>query len=121
MSAYQHHLPVGYFPESDHYSHAFSYTLTRTNNYPLSLLPGYPYGKQNLGQPALKLSAIAAAAPLSDVWALADLDQEALLYPDGLNEKQPFVALTPVHKTVRNYLYFDFHVGSKKVTDWEGF
>jgi prepilin-type N-terminal cleavage/methylation domain-containing protein/prepilin-type processing-associated H-X9-DG protein len=118
---YAYHLPNDYSPESDNYAHAFSYTLSRTNNYPLSLLPGYPYGKQNLGLPALKLSTIAAAAPLSEVWALADLDQEALRYPDSLNDKQPFVALQPVHKTMRNYLYFDFHVGSKKVAGFENY
>ena len=30
-------------------------------------------------------------------------------------EKYKFIAINPVHKTVRNYLYFDWHVGTKKV------
>jgi len=113
--------PNGYNPESDNFAHAFSFTLTRPNNPPLDQLPGYPFGRRSAQQPALKLSDIAAAAPLSDVWALADMDLEAIEFPESLNEKVPFTAPKPVHKTVRNYLFFDFHVDSKKAGDWETF
>ncbi len=113
--------PNGYNPESDNFAHAFSFTLTRPNNSPLDQLPGYPFGRASAQQPALNLAAIAATAPLDQVWALADMDLQAIEYPDSLNEKEPFTAPQPVHKTVRNYLFFDFHVDSKKAGDWETF
>ena len=81
----------------------------------------YPLGRKKLKQPAMKLAEIAAAAPLSEIWAVADLDWEALEFPDSLNDKQPFVPEHPVHRGARNYLFFDMHVGAKKASDWETF
>jgi prepilin-type N-terminal cleavage/methylation domain-containing protein len=116
-----------YDPESDQGFHAFCYSLSRNNNPPMSQLNGlYPFGKKNQEQSSLKLSEIAAALPLSDAWALADLDWAAAGYSPGDsenaavfygNEKYAFMAMNPVHKTVRNFLYFDLHVGIQKVDE----
>ena len=116
-----------YNPESDNFASTFSYSLSRISNPPMSNLPGYPFGKSGQQQASLTLAAIGAAAPLDEVWALADLDWAALGIDDpvsaqnfGLNKYQ-FMAMNPLHKTVRNYLYFDMHVGSKKAGDPEDY
>jgi len=116
---YPHVAPNGYNPESDNYTHAFSCTLTRTNNPPLDQLPGVPFGRRINGQPALNLSQIAAAAPLSDVWVLADVDLESIAGDFG--DKQDYIAAKAAHLTARNYLFFDSHVAGKKVDGWENF
>ena len=119
---YIHAAPNGYNPESDNFTHAYSFTLTRSQNPPLDKLPGYPFGRRSFAQPALRLSDISAVAPLSDVWSLADLDMDATEFPGSLGaEKTPYVALTPVHRSARNYLFFDLHVGAKKAGSWETF
>lgn len=133
--AYDHDLPgnvaTNYSPVSDNYAHAYCYSITRTNRYPCTLLAGlgYPFGKQNTRQPPLKLSAIAAVVPLSDVWAVGDLDWEAFggtpanpPTPWGFGvDKWQYVPIRAVHKTVRNFLYFDFHVAAKKIVDPEDY
>jgi prepilin-type N-terminal cleavage/methylation domain-containing protein/prepilin-type processing-associated H-X9-DG protein len=111
--------PNGYNPESDNYTHAFSCTLSRTDNSPMDQLPGFPFGRKVNQQPALKLQQIAAAAPLSDVWVLADVDLEAIAGDFG--DKQNYIALRAAHVTGRNYLFFDSHVAGKKVDGWENF
>jgi prepilin-type N-terminal cleavage/methylation domain-containing protein len=127
--AYANSLPGNtynhYDPESDQGFHAFCYTLSRISNPPMSQLDGrYPFGKKNQDQSSLKLSEIASALPLSDAWALVDLDWLVDGYPSGDvddasvffgTDKYAFIAMNPVHKTVRNYLYFDLHVGTQKV------
>jgi prepilin-type processing-associated H-X9-DG protein len=121
---YMHALPNGYNPESDNFARAFSFTLTRPNRPPLDQLAeqkGYPFGRKSEQQPALTLADIAAVVPLEQVWALADMDLEAIEFPASLNEKVPFTAPKPVHVTVRNYLFFDFHVDSKRVNGFENF
>jgi prepilin-type N-terminal cleavage/methylation domain-containing protein/prepilin-type processing-associated H-X9-DG protein len=111
--------PNGYNPESDNFTHAFSFTLTRLNNPPLDKLPGFPFGRKSAGQQALKLSEISTAAPLSDVWVLADLDLQSIAGDFG--GKEDYIAIKPAHVTGRNYLFFDSHVSSKKVDGWENF
>jgi prepilin-type N-terminal cleavage/methylation domain-containing protein len=124
--AYANSLPGNsyshYEPESDQSFHAFCYSLSRISNPPMSQLQDYPFGKKNQDQSSLKLSEIAAAVPLSEAWALADLDWAAGGVSSGDSEgaanffgtdKYAFMAINPVHKTVRNYLYFDLHVGTK--------
>jgi len=116
-----------YVPESDNYAHAFSFSVSRNDNFPMSQLTNYPFGKRNLGQEPLKLSQISAILPLSDAWAVADLDWAA--YDGSLDEiptgfganKYQYMAIKPPHKTIRNYLYFDMHVGNKKVGDGEDY
>jgi prepilin-type N-terminal cleavage/methylation domain-containing protein len=125
--AYAHGLPGNtsshYVPESDNYLHAFCYSLTRLGNPSFSDLTNYPFGKQNQGQQPLRLVDISAAAPLSDVWAVGDLDWQAVggtlsQPPLGLGlDKYGSTPIKPVHKTSRNFLYFDLHAGSKKITD----
>ncbi len=113
---------ANYSPESDHFAHAYCFSLTRMGDPLFPNLTSYPFGKQNQGQQPLQLSQVAAAAPLSDIWVLADLDWEAVGgdlndLPIGLgDDKYPYVPMQPVHKTVRNFLYFDMHAGVKKVT-----
>jgi prepilin-type N-terminal cleavage/methylation domain-containing protein/prepilin-type processing-associated H-X9-DG protein len=103
-----------YIPDSDNYAHAFSYSVTRTNGYPNSKLPGYPFGKEG-EQQALSLSVIQAAVSASEVWAVADLDTNAIKIPSLLGNSLKYIAKNPVHGYVRNYLFFDFHVAAKKV------
>jgi prepilin-type N-terminal cleavage/methylation domain-containing protein len=127
--AYAHGLPGitynRYDPDSDHYIHAFSYSLSRNVNAPMSQLNGrYPFGKKNQDQSSLKISEIAAALPLTEAWALMDFDWYAGGYgpddPGGAeyflgSDKFGYVAMSPVHKTVRNYLYFDLHVAAQPI------
>jgi prepilin-type N-terminal cleavage/methylation domain-containing protein len=98
------------------YANAASYSTTRTNAYPQSLLPGYPFGKEFVSVP-LKVTTIAQVAPLTETWACADLDCDCVTDPSGLGQvyANGNVALKPVHGNVRNYLFFDMHVGAKKV------
>jgi len=116
---YPYVAPNGYNPDADNYTHFFSCTLTRLNNPPLDQLPGFPFGRKVNAQPALKLSQIAAAVPLCDVWVLADVDLEAIQGDFG--DKQIYIAPRAAHVTARNYLFFDSHVAGKKVDGWENF
>ena len=66
--------------------------------------------------------------PLTEVWAVADIDWAAYGIDDPASaqsffgqNKYSFMAMNPSHKTVRNYLYFDMHVGSKPVGNPEDF
>jgi prepilin-type N-terminal cleavage/methylation domain-containing protein/prepilin-type processing-associated H-X9-DG protein len=111
--------PNGYNPESDSFTHAYSFTLTRTNNPPLDRLPGYPFGRRTMDQPSLKLSQISAVVPLSDVWALADVDLDSIA--EGFANKQDYIAEKAAHATSRNYLFFDSHVAGKKAEGPENF
>jgi len=118
---YRSSLPAnstaGYVPASDNYNTAFSYSVTRSySNAVWSLLPNnLPFGKENAYRP-LKITQIAACAPLSSVWAAADLDFKALVDPGSLGSPQPYVAINPVHAKSRNFLYFDFHAAPIRVS-----
>jgi len=119
---YVHAAPGGYHPEDDNFAHAFCFAVTRTNNNEFGRLPGFPFGRRVNEQQALTLSEIAAAMPLSDVWAAADIDQESIEASTSFgDDKQPYVAETPVHKTARVYLFFDSHVGVRKADGWENY
>lgn len=114
--------PNGYDPQSDNFDHAYCFSLTRTHNPPLDQLPGYPFGRAADNQSSLRLAEIAAVLPLTDVWALADVDMDSIEFPESFGtEKQEYIALTPVHGGARNYLFFDMHVGAKKAGGWETF
>jgi prepilin-type N-terminal cleavage/methylation domain-containing protein/prepilin-type processing-associated H-X9-DG protein len=105
----------------------YSYSLTRTNNI-VQLngvlgLPWYPFGKRPDMQPN-KLSALAQVTSLSDCWATADIDQQALNGNDSGNTGASwwnFISTTPVHGSVRNYLYFDAHVKNRPVTGYQNY
>jgi len=116
---YAHSLPAnsaggGYNAEADNYARAFSYSVTRTNAYPNSKIPGYAFGKQGESEP-LKVTQIQSVVSPSEVWAVADLDTNAIKVPASLGNSLPTIAKNPVHKEVREYLFFDFHAGAKKV------
>ena len=69
-----------------------------------------PFGKQDEYEP-MKLSEITGTGiPLSEFWEVGDYDCLAV------NGTKYDLALTPVHKNVRNFAYFDGHVGDRKVT-----
>lgn len=111
-----------YNPQSDNGRQAYDFSLTRLGNPQFSGLTNYPFGKRSLDQQPMKIVEIAQECSLSDAWALADLDWEAVggdvdNPPTSLgDDKYPFVPMEPVHRTVRNFLYFDMHAGTKKVT-----
>jgi prepilin-type processing-associated H-X9-DG protein len=72
----------------------------------------WPFGYDASGPPHL-ISTIPSEAglPLSSVWALCDADQVST--PNaGWSSQCP---IQPVHGSVRNFLYFDNHVGIKHV------
>ncbi len=66
---------------------------------------------QSFGTNPLKLSAIGQYGPVSDVFAVSDVDAE-------LFDAWPMEATTPSHGTIRNALYFDGHVKSYKGTNF---
>jgi prepilin-type N-terminal cleavage/methylation domain-containing protein/prepilin-type processing-associated H-X9-DG protein len=111
---------AGYVPTSDNYDHAFSYSVTRSvSNAWWSLLPNnLPFGKENAARP-MRISAIAACASLSSVWAAADVDTNSVTDPGSLGGPENYVARAPVHGKSRNFLYFDFHASSVKVSSPE--
>lgn len=105
------------------YGDAFSYSVTRTNAYPQSLLSpvGFPFGKEGQNA-ALKLSQIAQLAPLTDIWAAGDIDDQCVSTPSSLGSPEDnYVARQPVHGNVRNFLFFDLHVDTKKVTGYQNY
>ena len=122
--AYDHTLPgntqAGYNPNRDNYAYAFCYSMTRVNNPDL----GYPFGKKNQEEQPLRLSQVAAIVSLSETWAVADFDWATGSYsldnlpPDNLGvDKIPYIPIQPAHRTVRNFLFFDFHVEAKPVSE----
>jgi prepilin-type N-terminal cleavage/methylation domain-containing protein/prepilin-type processing-associated H-X9-DG protein len=77
-----------------------------------------PFGYAGAGSPQsfgvnpVKLSTISRYGPVSDVFAVSDVD--VALY----NGYWPLEAPSPYHGTVRNALYFDWHVKSYKGTNF---
>jgi prepilin-type N-terminal cleavage/methylation domain-containing protein/prepilin-type processing-associated H-X9-DG protein len=110
-----------YDPRSDGYANAWSYSSFRPNvNNDIGFLP---FGKESgVGAgPAHKVSEIPR---LTEIWALADFDQQSIQTPSGLGSgnngrpKQDGVAKKPVHGQSRDYFYFDGHVSKRKVTTY---
>ncbi len=114
-------------PTANNYGVAFangngvgSYTVTQpsTSTKYMSMLKAanpsaggwLPFGKEHNYGP-MKLNQISGAGvPLSDFWEMGDYDCLAV------NGTKFDLALTPVHKKVRNFAYFDCHVGNRTVT-----
>ena len=73
----------------------------------------YPFGYPAAvpGYPTHKISEIGAQVPLSSAPAIVDLDQQVVGYAATLYPNAP---ATPMHGNLRNYLYFDWHVDTKK-------
>jgi prepilin-type N-terminal cleavage/methylation domain-containing protein len=78
---------------------------------------GYPNGASQ--QPPHKLVEILSQQPLTDVWMLADTDKIAINAnypaPDPSNDWYAQLPDQPVHGSVRNFIYFDSHIGARKV------
>ena len=125
--SYLHFLPgiteAPYNPTTDNYGNAYSYSITRTNSYPNSLLAatGFPFGDESGNKASLSLGNISAVAPLAGVWAMADLDWLCVSSPGSFGTPAPYIAMKPVHVDVRNYFYFDGHSGNKKVNGWTNY
>ena len=122
--AYVRSLPgnteAHYNPETDGYTHAWSFMVSRYQLPQGSFPFGWPGNALVPAAAPAKLSAIAHAKPLSEAWALADLDQDAVFSATSLGvDRTPYVALKPVHGQSRNLLYFDTHVGTIKNSEWE--
>jgi len=71
----------------------------------------YPFGYPGY-YVVMKLSSIGTLGPISQVFAMSDVDQ--LLWPANWEGTTPS---GPVHGSVRNRLYFDWHVKSFKGTN----
>ena len=70
-----------------------------------------PFGKEHTYEP-MKLTQIARAVPISELWEIGDYDAKAV------NDVSKYdIALNPVHRNSRNFVYFDAHVGNRPVTD----
>ena len=74
----------------------------------------WAFGYELQGPPH-KVSEISTEAqlPLSSVWMLCDVDQVSIT--DPANVWRPQLPPTPTHVSLRNFVYFDNHVGTKKV------
>jgi prepilin-type N-terminal cleavage/methylation domain-containing protein/prepilin-type processing-associated H-X9-DG protein len=73
----------------------------------------YPFGlpAQYPGYPTHKLTDIEAQVPISQASVMVDLDQLTVPYA---GTDWPWLPPKPVHGNLRNYLYFDWHVATKK-------
>jgi prepilin-type N-terminal cleavage/methylation domain-containing protein/prepilin-type processing-associated H-X9-DG protein len=71
---------------------------------------GYPAFQGDPPEPPHKLSEIAAVRPLPDVWFMIDADQVAFKTAGWVDELPPL----PVHGSLRNYVFYDGHVATKK-------
>jgi len=72
-----------------------------------------PFGYPDPPSPPGKLTVVQGQRSLSDVWLLMDIDKVAIT--NTANSWQGQLPDKPVHGSVRNYIYFDGHVATKKV------
>lgn len=72
---------------------------------------GYPSGVQQ--QAPKKVTSISGYQPLSDVWMLGDTDKISVNNPT--NNWYSYQPDQPVHGSVRDFLYFDNHISTRKV------
>lgn len=84
-------------------------TVTNIGFPPFGYPIGYPAGEPP--PPPRKMSDVQSVCSLSYVWYVSDVD--SIAFPGGWSgiEMPP----KPVHGSVRTYLFFDGHVGTKKV------
>lgn len=82
---------------------------------------GYPQSSLGPGTKPHKLQEVLSTTPLAtsgkfssatDVWMLTDVDQVSIKPNNSWYKQLP---VKPVHGSVRNYLYFDGHIGTKKI------
>jgi prepilin-type N-terminal cleavage/methylation domain-containing protein/prepilin-type processing-associated H-X9-DG protein len=74
---------------------------------------GYPPADGDPPEPPHRLVRVQSERPLADVWFLADVDQVAIT--NLANTWQSQLPEKPVHGEIRNYLFFDNHVATKKL------
>ncbi len=98
---------------------AISYVTTQLGSYnginlPTSP-PWFPFGYISGAnqQPPKKIASISQYQPLSDVWMLGDVDR--ISEDDTRSTWYNQLPSKPVHGSVRNFIYFDNHVGIRKV------
>ena len=79
---------------------------------------GYANGQPSPPLPPHKLTEIptigSVAGVATEVWMLADVDQIAI--NNSANTWYAQLPAKPVHGNVRNYIYFDNHVSTKKIS-----
>jgi prepilin-type N-terminal cleavage/methylation domain-containing protein len=74
---------------------------------------GYPPASGEPPERPHKVAQIAAERPLAEVWLLVDADQVAIDNPANTWRSQ--LPEKPVHGKVRNFIYLDNHVATRKV------
>ena len=74
---------------------------------------GYPPDASKPAQKPHKLQDLQAFRSLSKLWMLTDVDKVSVTNPDNTWQSQ--LPDKPVHGKVRNYLYFDGHVSTRKI------
>jgi prepilin-type N-terminal cleavage/methylation domain-containing protein/prepilin-type processing-associated H-X9-DG protein len=95
-------------------SNRVCYVISRYNSVGLTNPIVSPFGHHNSPtEPPHKITDVAAQRPLTEVWSIRDADQ---LSNPGTTSWNADLPLKPVHGGVRNALYFDTHVGQRKVT-----
>jgi prepilin-type N-terminal cleavage/methylation domain-containing protein/prepilin-type processing-associated H-X9-DG protein len=105
-------------PDADRYKLAYSYSTLRSTNNDDYAVPSLPFGKHSDGTPPMKYSGLVGSArSISTVWAIADVDADISLTPSSsFGDKLATMAAHPVHGSSRNFLFFDFHAGSKSAS-----
>jgi prepilin-type N-terminal cleavage/methylation domain-containing protein len=90
------------------------YAITQKNPNGLAFVPfGYPPSGATGQLPPHKLMEVSLQKPLTEVWVLMDVDKVVITDPANTWREQ--LPDKPVHGKVRNYLYFDNHLATKKV------
>jgi len=85
---------------------------------------GYPTNVLNAtAQNPHRLTEVASLAPIASVWYEVDVDSYSHTNAAGQHYSPwtNILSATPVHGNIRNYVYFDGHVGQKKPKPGGGF
>ena len=94
------------------YANRVVYVRTVPSHNELTFDPmGYPAFNGAAAKAPTKLSVVSGEQSLAYVWVMIDADQVAFATAGWVGE----LPRKPVHGSVRNYVYFDGHVATKKV------
>lgn len=120
-------IKIMYCPSNEHYNtdknpNFFSYEMVEGNMDPTSPSRycrlqwdpfGYNFTSSNPNQPVIpqKMTAVAVAGPIAQIWAMVDSDQKGNAGAGAAGSFPP----VPTHGSTRNYLWFDWHVEPVKV------
>ena len=94
----------------------YNWEFAETNATQLMKNPFGSYIGSSSTAPSLKLNAISAVGPLTEIWAMVDLDQQG--FTSNPTKTPSWSANTPpkpIHGTLRIHIYFDGHAGAKSV------